>query len=164
MSSPKRLTDYAVNKDNPYIKSNGYVSSAGTLSINIDEDDFKTKSVVEVHHVDKDELVETIAQILKKRLKISKSGLVLFRYIYQKYKYNKNNSDNKELHPVEIDYKVCTAEMGYTSYQSVYNSLLELLDKNVIARSDNEKVYYLNPLFFSKTKKLMITEYYKLTD
>jgi hypothetical protein len=74
------------------------------------------------------------------------------------------NHKKGELNLIEIDHKVCAADMGYTSYQSVYNSILELLDKNIIARSGSEKVYFLNPMFFSKTKNLLITEYYKMSN
>ena len=81
----------------------------------------------------------------------------LFRYIYLNAKYEKDN-----ILPIKIDYKESMIDMGYSSFQSVYNALLELLDKNIIARTGVEKIYYINPTFFAPMERILITEYYKL--
>jgi hypothetical protein len=161
MADVKKLNDYKVNQTDPYDGNNKYVSEDNNLSIIGDQDDDVTKNIVEVHYIRPKEVIEKIVCILKDKLKISRSGLVLFRYIHSTVSINHKKG---ELNLIEIDHKVCAADMGYTSYQSVYNSILELLDKNIIARSGSEKVYFLNPMFFSKTKNLLITEYYKMSN
>lgn len=158
MGDVKKLNDYAINQTDPYDKNSKYVNKDNTLSIVANQDDLmETKNVVEIHYIVQDEVVDKIIEILKDRLKISRSGLMLFRNIYSKYTRKKH----KLQEPIEIDHKVFAPDMGYNSYQSVYNSILELLDKDIIARSGNEKLYFLNPMFFTKTNNLLITEYYK---
>ena len=126
--------------------------------------DNDVKNLVEIKSVNKTEAIDKIVSILGEKLQISKSGLNLFKYIYLNAKYDRDSPQDYDMLPIKIDYKDSMNEMGYTSFQSVYNALLELLEKNIIARTAIEKLYFVNSVFFIPANKINITETYKLVN
>lgn len=157
MSEGKKINSYPNNRKTPFGKKKTYTTKDNSFSITTSLNDEITCNLVGVQKVTKEEAINKIVDVLEDKLEISKSGINLFRYIYLNAKYDKN-----EILPIKIDYKESMTDMGYNSFQSVYNALLELLDKNIIARTGVEKIYYINPTFFAPVERILITEYYKL--
>ncbi len=160
MSDAKKIANYPVNRSNPFNKKK-YTSDENNFSLFADND---VKNLVEIKSVNKTEAIDKIVSILGEKLQISKSGLNLFKYIYLNAKYDRDNPQDYDMLPIKIDYKDSMNEMGYTSFQSVYNALLELLEKNIIARTAIEKLYFVNSVFFIPANKINITETYKLVN
>jgi len=153
----KIINSYPNNRKTPFSKKKSYITKDNSFSITTSLDDEVTCNLVGVQKISKEDAINKIIDVLEDKLEISKSGINLFRYIYLNAKYKKS-----EILPIKIDYKDSMIDMGYNSFQSVYNALLELLDKNIIARTGVEKIYYINPTFFAPVERVLITEYYKL--
>lgn len=152
----KIINSYPNNRKTPFSKKKSYTTKDNSFSITTSLDDEITCNLVGVQKVSKDEAINKMIGVLEEKLEISKGGMNLFRYIYLNAKYQKDN-----ILPIKIDYKESMIDMGYSSFQSVYNALLELLDKNIIARTGVEKIYYINPTFFAPVERILITEYYQ---
>jgi len=111
-----------------------------------------------IHKINKDQALELIGDVLKDKLEITKGGINVFKYIFNKLERNEKDF----IMTFKVDVDQCRDDIGYTSTQSVWYGLAELLDKSIIARSAILGVYYLNPNFFLPTEKIVVTEYYKL--
>jgi hypothetical protein len=59
-----------------------------------------------------------------------------------------------------FDLKDCKAFTGYSSKESVFNGIAELLKNEIIARGRNPYRYYANPSIFYKGDRIvLVTEY-----
>lgn len=157
----KTIRDFPVRKSNPFKKSKGksYLSKDKTFSVNIVQNgDYDSMNLTGIHKIDKEQALEIIGELLKERLGLTKGGINIFKYIHN----NLEIEDGEPVMAFKVDFDHCCSEIGYTSTQSVWYGLAELLDKGIIARSGAPGVYFLNPVFFQTTSSFVVTEYYKL--
>lgn len=114
-------------------------------------------------------------KVLEEKFNLTSCAVGVLSYLRQQFfikqrisKVNKEKSkeeDNELLtnideYLINIDCTDCMNYMGYSSVQSVFNGLSELLDVQFIARSHNNNVYHLNPNIFLPIENLSITENY----
>lgn len=162
MSDSKKIADFPINRSTPF--EDKLLSDSNSFSLSNNVKDGIVLNLVETHRIKRENAVDVIVNVLSEKLQISRSGINLFRYIYINAKYEKDNPIDYDVLPIKIDYKKSMIEMGYTSIQSVYNALIELLEKNIIARTAVEKLYFINPVFFVPPEKILVTEHYKLEE
>lgn len=161
MSDSKKIADFPINRNTPFVNDK-FSKDGNNFSLTNDIKNGVILNLVETHKIKRENAVDVIVNVLSEKLQISRSGINLFRYIYLNAKYEKDNPEDYDILPIKIDYKKSMLEMGYNSIQSVYNALIELLEKNIIARTGLEKVYFINPIFFVPPEKILVTEHYKL--
>jgi hypothetical protein len=157
----KTLRDYETYSLCPYGKKS-YLTNDRTFSVSVIPGN-NTNSIIltGIHKKTKEEVVEIISEVLKEKIKIGKSGLNLFKYLFN---LERTINDQEEGYPITIKMNVedCKNAMGYAKTQSVWQGLAELLEHDIIARSAVPLVYYLNPNFFTPSETMVITEYFKL--
>lgn len=152
----KTIRDYPIKEKNPFTEQT-YLSKNKSFSVTVlNNNDKVAISLTSLCKVKKDsEIPKIIGKILKNKLRITKGGVNIYEYIY------KNSDWAKEEYAFKIDFDDCCNKIGYSSTQSVWYGLAELLDKNILARSETRGVYYLNPIFFQKANTVVVTDYYK---
>ncbi len=159
----KTLRDYEVNNVCPYGKKS-YLTEDRSFSVSLIPGD-KTNSIIltGIHKKTKEEVCDIITEVLKEKIKLSKSGLNLFRYIFN-LERTIDQEDENENYPItiKINFDDAKKTMGYAKSQSIWQGIAELLEHDIIARSGNYSVYYLNPNFFTPSETMVITEYFKL--
>jgi len=161
MSDSKKIAYFPVNRNTPF-NNDKFLVDGNTFSLNKeDKNGSVVLNLVEMHKIKRENAIDVIVNVLSEKLQISRSGINLFRYIYLNAKHEKDNPEDYDVLPIKIDYKTSMVEMGYTSIQSVYNALIELLEKNIIARTAVEKLYFINPVFFVPPEKILVTEHYR---
>jgi hypothetical protein len=162
MSDSKKIADFPINRNTPF--EDKLLSDSNSFSLTNNLKDGVVLNLVETHRIKRENAIDVIVNVLSEKLQISRSGINLFRYIYINAKHEKDTPKSYEILPIKIDYKKSMLEMGYTSIQSVYNALIELLEKKIIARTAIEKLYFINPVFFVSPEKILVTEHYKLEE
>lgn len=121
-----------------------------------------TQTVTHYGKISKEEALELFCNAIKKELDMTGGGVKTFRYLYSKVQASDGlNAANLSLY---VDKADCMKEADYTSIQSVFNGVNELIDKGIIAKSGKMNVYFINPNFFRPADFLIITEYYKVND
>ena len=152
----KTIRDYPIQEINPFTDET-YVSKNNTFSVTVVKNNDKTAiNLTSLCKVGKaGDMPKIIGKILKNKLRITKGGVNVYEYIYNKSWVAHNSF------PFKMDFDDCCNKIGYSSYQSVWYGLAELLDKNIIARSEIPGAYYLNPLFFQDANTIVVTDYYK---
>ena len=158
----KTIRDYPIKKKNPFAKkknqegTKNYLSKDRSFSVGIVSDSI---SLTGIHKVGQGAALDVLGDILKEKLDITKGGINVFKYIYNSLE---KDNDGQPLMTFRVNFEHCRDTCNYTSTQSVWYGLAELLDKNIIARSAIPGVYFLNPNFFHPTGSIVVTEYYKL--
>lgn len=141
-----------VNENNSF-SANTVLRGNGTFAINL----------TGINYIDKNEVVDIILEVLKNKLLINKGALNVFKYLYEKVAKEKGQGLLEEFGlNMKIDFDDCKEEIGYTSTQSVWYAIAELLDKEIIARSIVPSVYFLNPNFFQQVDSVVVSEFYKV--
>jgi hypothetical protein len=69
-------------------------------------------------------------------LSLSRTGIRLLLYFIE------TNSSERGI--IYFNLKECKRFTGFGDKRSVYNGLIELLGENIIARTEDENIYYLN--------------------
>ena len=86
------------------------------------------------------ESANTIVQINKSELNkifnLSRTGLKLLYYLLSNY-----DESSKTIH-FQLDES--KSFLGFGTKRSIYNALIELLGERIIARTNNENLFYLN--------------------
>ncbi len=171
VKTTKMIRDYPVSKTTPFWSSENeidltkdriykdYLTKDRALSVRImpNNDDKTSKTVTGIHKINKEQALELISNILKEKLNVTKGGVNMFKYLFKNIK-----ADGQSDMTFKVNFDSCRDAIGYTSTQSVWNGLAELLDKNIIARSTGRGLYFLNPNFFLLTETIVVTEFYKL--
>ena len=155
--SDKTIRDYPINRNSPFRRNSkkNYLSKDRALSVSLVPTN--SRSITGIHKITKEDALELIGNILKEKLGITKGGINVFKYIFN----NLEEDGDKISMTFKVDFEECRDEIGYTSTQSVWYGLAELLDKDIIARSGVPGIYFLNPNFFMPTETIAVTEYYK---
>jgi len=168
----KTIRDYPLNRINPFETESPFISKDKSFSVNVVEN---ARSLTGIHKIKSNEALDIVCLTLKEKLGLTKVGVNIFRFLYLNPDYVYEAKDMKDANLMaKINFEECREEMGYTSTQSVWCGLAELLNNNIIARAkvsrkimDKERglhlhYYHLNPIFFLPTKTIVVTEYYKV--
>lgn len=172
----KRIRNFPSHNINPYIGSKQYITENRRVSISVVGDTDRDECHITNHYkIDSTSFLKILCDNLHEKLRISRSGIIIFCYLYEKLKKELDNllmSLPDDVEPSEEDINNCISQLwvidedhvrastGYSSHQSLVTGISELLYVNVISRSVNSDVYFINPAFFKPIRTLMVTEYY----
>ena len=62
---------------------------------------------------------------------------------------------------LQFDLENCLIETGYQSKPSIFSAIGELLEKEWIAKTKNQFVYWINPKLFYKGDRLVVLKEYR---
>ncbi len=156
------LTNFPTNTVNPFVGKQfmNEVKSVSVMATDETEGEKITKTVTRYQKITKNESLTKFCDAIKKNLDITSGGIKTFRYLYDQVQQGKGL--NAESISLDVDKHDCMKKAKYTSIQSVFNGINELLEKEIIAKSGKINVYFMNPNFFRPQDFLIITEYYRL--
>jgi hypothetical protein len=156
-----KLSDFPQHRENPFIPE--MLFPKGTKSIAIGRP--KDRALVDTvtgqiddslfigirKEVDKEEFVKIFQSQLQSLFNLSKRALKVLSYFMSITKFNDE---------LLFDADDCKKFTGYSSKESIFNGIAELLKSDIIARGRNPYRYYANPSIFYKGDRLvLITEY-----
>lgn len=160
VSDLNSIRDFPFERRNPFLKGQ-YLTEDKSVSVDTIVGGGKnTKSVTRYSKITKLDALDIFCEAMKEKLHINRAGVVLFKYIYNLVQ-EKMWFDEDDF-ALYIDMEDCQVSCKYTSMQSVWNGLAELLKNNIIARSGQIGTYFLNPNFFQKADTLIVTEFFKV--
>lgn len=161
----KTIRDFPINKVSPFNNKLVHIAEGNSFSVNISpKDDDETsfsRSLTGIHYINKKEAIDLMGDVLKDKLGITKGSVNVFKYLYEKLEKSDGLTEDLGMN-IKVDFDDCKDACGYTSTQSVWYALAELLDKDIIARSLVPAVYFLNPNFFQPVETIVVSEYYKI--
>lgn len=163
VKTTKTIRDFPVNKVSPFGKSI-YTNEGNSFSVIISPKDDETsfsRSLTGIQYITKKQALDLIADVLKDKLGITRGAVNVFKYLYDKLENSDGLTEDLGMN-IKVDFDDCKDVCGYTSTQSVWYALAELLDKDIIARSLVPAVYFLNPNFFQPAETIVVSEYYKI--
>lgn len=102
--------------------------------------------------VDGEDFVKIFVKEMETIFDLSKSSQKVFTYMLSKIKYDDHFIFNM---------KECLEKTGYKSRTPIFNSLLELIQKKFIAKTQNQFVYWINPKLFYKGDRLVVIREYR---
>lgn len=159
----KRILDFPVNRENPFIDELILPTRRGTIAISRTKDkgllDIVTGEIDDGlfiamrKEIDKEEFVKIFQSQLKVIFDLSKSALKTLSYFM-----NVTNFSDE----LDFDLQDCMIFTGYTSKESIFNSIAELLEKEIIARGKNPYKYYANPKIFYKGDRILLVNEYRI--
>ena len=141
----KKLDEYPIADIFPYQESLSSQLNDNTRSRTIykgkDTEFINSTEFCEVNFkkiVDRTQFIKVFKDSLKTILALSTTAQKVLWYII----------DNvpKEKPFVYLDYKECMDNVGFKTRKSVYDGVIELLEKGILTRSSNSKKYWVNPL------------------
>lgn len=97
--------------------------------------------------VDGEDFVKIFIKEMKAIFDLSKSSQKVFTYMLSSIQY-----DDRFI----FNMKECLEKTGYKSRTPIFNSLLELIQKEFIAKTQNQFVYWINPKLFYKGDRLVV--------
>lgn len=103
-------------------------------------------------YVDGEDFVKIFVKEMEAIFDLSKSGQRVFTYMLSKIKYDDHFIFNME---------ECLEKTGYKSRTPVFKSLTELIQKEFIAKTKNQFVYWINPKLFYKGDRLVVVREYR---
>lgn len=103
--------------------------------------------------LDKDQFVKIFHSQLQVIFDLSKAALKVFGYIASVTEFGDK---------ILFDIEDCKEYTGYKGLESIYKGLAELLNAEMIARTKQSSVYFINPQVFYKGDRIvLVTEYRK---
>jgi hypothetical protein len=134
--------------ENLFIKESTKLTKISNSKLSITDSEGKEveKNIVyaKEHNVDRTPFIKLFSTKFLPHLK--KAGIIVFDYLCTiAIKYN---TDYVILFPDDI-----VSRTGYKSKKSIYNGINELIDVNVIAKSDKPNIYWLNPSIIYKGER-----------
>lgn len=158
----KKLDEYPIADIFPYQESLSSQLNDNTRSRTIykgkDTEFINSTEFCEVNFkkiVDRTQFIKVFKDSLKTILALSTTAQKVLWYII----------DNvpKEKHFVYLDYKEYMNNVGFKTRKSVYDGVIELLEKGILTRSSNSKKYWVNPLVIFNGNRITFINDYILT-
>lgn len=161
MNNEARISDFPQHRENPFIPDMLFPKGSKSISIGRPKDKTLVDNVTGQiddslyigirKEVDKEEFVKIFHSQLQSLFNLSKCALKVLSYFMSITKF-----DDEML----FDLVDCKKFTGYSSKESVFNGIAELLDKEIIARGRNAYRYYANPSIFYKGDRIvLVTEF-----
>jgi predicted transcriptional regulator len=155
-----RIIDYPKNEENPFIhellsikRKNKIVAVARNKSV-VDRLTGEATDAVFMgiqREVDKEDFVKIFTSGMKELFDLSKNTLKVFSYLLSITSF-----DDK----IFFELNHCKKYTGYTSRETIFKAIRELLQNGIIAKSLHPNMYFINPNYFYKGDRLvMIREY-----
>lgn len=164
--SDKKLSDYKLNRVNPFIDDTIFHVDKGEklilmgtknsdLLIDSETGELKAHSVFAKRiPVDKAEFRKIYISSVSAWFGLSKTGIKVFGYILSTIRPNHDY--------FIMDYEDCMEFTGYKSKKSIIDGLREMIDNKFIDRGKNQYVYYINPTVFFNGDRITFLKHYEL--
>ena len=139
----------------PIGKKNAIIGKSDESILNNDTGEIIDNSlyIARKHDVDKDHFVKIFHAHLSAIFDLSKCALKIFSYIASVTQYDDQ---------IIFNLKKCCEYTGYKGVESIYKGLAELCNAEIIARTTDYNLYYINPqLFYRGDRMVLVTEYRK---
>lgn len=161
MEKIAKVSDFPQHRENPFVPNILFPRGKKSVAIGQPKDKAIFNRVTgEVDdslfisikkEVDKEEFVKIFNSQLQALFNLSKCALKVLSYFMSITKF----SDE-----LDFDLEDCKKFTGYSSKESIFNGIAELLDNEIIARGKNPYKYYANPAVFYKGDRIvLLTEY-----
>lgn len=161
MNNEVKISDFPQHRENPFIPDMLFPTGTKSISIGRPKDKMLVDNVTGQiddslfigirKDVDKEEFVKIFHSQLQALFNLSKCALKVMSYFMSITKFNDE---------LLFDLKDCKTFTGYSSKESVFNGIAELLKNEIIARGRNPYRYYANPSIFYKGDRIvLVTEY-----
>ena len=136
-------------------KSNVYISKdKNIVNIKTGEIDDDVLLTGKRKYVDGEQFVKIFVKEMNVIFDLSKASQKVFAYMLSKVRYD-------DL--LILNIKECSEKTGYKSRGPIFKSLAELIQKEFIAKTKNQFVYWINPKLFYKGDRLVIIREYRKT-
>jgi hypothetical protein len=145
---------FLVNLTIPLVpKANMYVKKDEAI-INLSDGELKNDVLLagKSRYVDAEHFVKIFVNEIQAIFDLSKSAQKVFGYMLSRVKYD------DLLH---FDIENCLKETGYKSKPPMFSAIGELLEKEFIAKTKNQFVYWINPKLFYKGDRLVVVKEYR---
>lgn len=159
MAKIKEAEEY---NENPFLKnlnipivpkSDMYVSKdRNIVNVKTGEIDDDVLLTGKRRYVDGEQFVKIFVKEMEAIFDLSKASQKVFAYMLSKVRYD-------DLLMLNID--ECLEKTGYKSRGPLFKSLAELIQKEFIAKTKNQFVYWINPKLFYKGDRLVVVREYR---
>lgn len=133
----------------------GNNGSTNSLIVNPDTGEVEGNQVFAIQEkVDREAFTKIYSGMMREMFKLSTRAIKVFGYITSIAKPNKDS--------VLFDLEEAMKYTDYKGKKSVYEGLEELIENNIIARTNRHYKYFINPnLFFNGNRLTLIKQYVK---
>ncbi len=160
-----KLTEYGSNRVNPFLDDTLQHIEKGEKTLLFGQKNpdliIDSDSVVKGHSlfarkvtVDKAKFMKIFMTGLSNWFDLSKAGIKMFAYVANQIEPNRDN--------FIFDLEDCKAFTGYSSKNSIFSGLAELVENKFIARGPAFNIYYINPTIFFNGDRLTFIEQYEV--
>lgn len=158
------ITQYEQFKENPFMNANSnlpikrkdmIIGEKNHIMVNSQTGETSGHLMIaKSKEVDQEEFVKVYLTQLKLLFDLNKNAQKVVAYIMSILPPNKDR--------IYFDIEECKAFTNYRSVSTILDGMSELIEKEVIARSDKHYIYYTNPtIFFNGNRLTLLFEYRK---
>jgi hypothetical protein len=155
------LSNYKQYEDNPFMsnlifpigKKNAVFGKSEDMILNTDTGEVKENALFigRKIDVDKEQFVKIFHAHLSAIFDLSKCALKIFSYIASVTQYDDQ---------IIFNLKKCSEFTGYKGKESIYKGLAELCNAEIIARTTEHNMYFINPqILYRGDRMVLVTEY-----
>lgn len=159
-----RIKEAEEYDENPFLKrlnipitprSNMYLKKDEAI-INLSDGELKNDVILtgKRKYVDSEEFIKIFIKEMDAIFDLSKASQKVFAYMLSRVKYN-------DILMLKIE--ECQKKIGYRSKGPIFKSVAELIQKEFIAKTPNQFVYWINPKLFYKGDRLVVMREYRKT-
>jgi len=159
-----QITDFKKFSENPFLKdlripvvtkSNVFIKKDEAI-VNLADGEMKNDVLLtgKRKYVDGEHFVKIFVNEMKALFELSKSAQKVFSYMLSRVKYDDI---------LRFDIEECLKTTEYKSRPPIYSAIGELLQKEFIAKTKNQFVYWINPKLFYKGDRLVVMREYRKT-
>jgi len=159
----KGITEFPMNRESPFLDNLIFPTRRTTIALARSQDKGlldkvtgeidDTLFIATKRDLDKEEFVKIFQSELKTIFELSKSALKVLSYFMSVSGF----SDE-----LDFDIEDCLEFTCYSSKQTIANGIVELLEKEIVARGKNPYKYFANPKIFYKGDRLVLISDYRL--
>lgn len=157
-----RIKEAEEYDENPFLKrlnipitprSNMYLKKDEAI-INLSDGELKNDVILtgKRKYVDSEEFIKIFIKEMDAIFDLSKASQKVFAYMLSRVKYN-------DILMLKIE--ECQKKIGYRSKGPIFKSVAELIQKEFIAKTPNQFVYWINPKLFYKGDRLVVMREYR---
>jgi hypothetical protein len=157
-NTEKGVRDFPRNSENPFLpnllfptkKSNAIISSKSEkVLVDMQTGQIDDSLFIAVRkEIDKEQFVKIFQNHMQAIFDLSRKALKVFSYIASVVEF----SDK-----IIFEIEKCSKHTGYTK-ATIFSGLAELLEKEFIAKSTVQNVYYINPQIFYRGDRLVLIQ------
>jgi len=157
-----KITGYDQFKINPFINHDTYLpikrkniiaGSSNQIIVNQDTGEQEGDLAIRKYkEVDEEEFIKIYVSQMKDLFSLRTNAMKVLSYVMSITPINKDT--------IIFDMDDCKAFTGYSSTTTILDGVSDLLDSEILARSEKHYIYFINPFtFFNGNRIILINEY-----